>query len=206
VSEKELKALSGLRISLAPTRDDVWRRAEFHVDTLHRQVANAILEAIGDARDSRDTSPIGVVVQGQRGSGKTHLLGWVREQVQHQDGYFFLVSLLDGTRFWHSVAHSMLNGLTRRVEGHETQLRVFLRRLTLLAGVPFSARQAVIGDAPLDRAAVDALLESLHQYNSAVALECRHTLRALAMFNASDFGAREVGNNFLLSGDECETG
>lgn len=206
MSHTELKALTGLRIKLVPTRDDVWRRSEFHVDTLHRQVAEAILDAIGDARDSPDASPIGVVVQGQRGSGKTHLLGWVREQVQRQDGYFFLVSLLDGTRFWHSVAHSMLNGLTRRVEGHETQLRVFLRRITLIAGVPFGARQAVIGDAPLDRGAVDALLHALHRYNPDVALTCRHTARALAMFNAGDFKAREVGNNFLLSGDECEPG
>ncbi len=206
MSDTEIKALTGLRISLAPTRDDVWRRSEFHVDTLHRQVAEAILERIGDARDSPDASPVGLVVQGQRGSGKTHLLGWVRERVQRQDGYFFLVSLLDGGRFWYSVAHSMLDGLTRRVEGHETQLRVFLRRLTLMAGVPFAARQAVIGDAPLNRGAVDAFLESLHGFQPEVALTCRHTARALTMFNAGDFRSREVGNTFLLSEQECEPG
>ncbi len=206
MTETGLKALTGLRISLAPTRDDVWRRSEFHVDTLHRHVAEAILDAIGEARDSPDSDPTGVVVQGQRGSGKTHLLGWVREQIQRQDGYFFLVSLLDGTRFWYSVANSMLNGLTRRVDGHETQLRVFLRRVTLMIGVPFDARQAVIGDAPLERNAVESFLEALHQYHPEVALACRHTARALAMFNAGDFRAREVANNFLLSGEECEPG
>ncbi|GAA2600343.1 DUF87 domain-containing protein [Dactylosporangium fulvum] len=206
MSDTEIKALTGLRIKLVPTRDDVWRRSEFHVDTLHRNVAQTILDAIDEARDSSDGSPVGVVVQGQRGSGKTHLLGWVREQVQRQDGYFFLVSLLDSTRFWHSVAHSMLNGLTRQVDGHETQLRIFLRRVTLLTGVPFAARQAVIGDAPLDRGAIDALLEAFHRYNPEVAMACRYTARALAMFNAGDFRAREVGNNFLLSGDECEPG
>lgn len=206
MSDTQLKALTGLRIKLAPTRDDVWHRPEYHVDTLHRHVADAILGAIDEARDSADASPVGVVVQGQRGAGKTHLLGWIREQVQRQDGSFFLVSLLDGTRFWYSVAHSMLNGLTRRVDGHETQLRMFLRRVTLLTGVPFAARQAVIGDEPLDRAAVEALLEALHQYNQEVALACRHTARALVMYNSGDFRAREVGNNFLLSGEECEPG
>jgi hypothetical protein len=206
MSDTEIKALTGLRIKLVPTRDDVWRRSEFHVDTLHRDVAQTILDAIDEARDSTDGSPVGVVVQGQRGSGKTHLLGWVREQVQRQDGYFFLVSLLDGTRFWHSVAHSMLNGLTRQVDGHETQLRIFLRRVTLLTGVPFAARQAAIGDVPLDRDAVDATLEALHRYNPEVAMACRHTARALIMYNAGDFRAREIGNNFLLSGEECEPG
>jgi hypothetical protein len=206
MNDTELKALTGLRIKLAPTRDDVWHRPEYHVDTLHRHVADAILAAIDEARDSTDASPVGVVVQGQRGAGKTHLLGWIREQVQRQDGSFFLVSLLDGTRFWYSVAHSMLNGLARRVDGHETQLRMYLRRVTLLTGVPFAARQAVIGDASLDRAAVEALLEALHRYNPEVALACRHTVRALVMYNSGDFRAREVGNNFLLSGEECEPG
>jgi DNA replication protein DnaC len=39
--------------------------------------------------------PIGLALQGQRGTGKTHMLGWVREQVHARGGYFFLVSLLD---------------------------------------------------------------------------------------------------------------
>lgn len=206
MNDTGLKALTGLRISLAPTRDDVWRRSEYHVDTLHRKVAETIRDAVGAARDSPDASPIGLVVQGQRGSGKTHLLGWVREQIQREDGYFFLVSLLDGSRFWYSAAHSMLTGLARRSGGHETQLRIFLRRITLLAGVPFQDRQSIIGDAPLTRAALDTFLGALHQYDGEVAAACRHTARALAMYNADDFKAREVGHDFLLSGDECEPG
>ncbi|MET7396355.1 DUF87 domain-containing protein [Dactylosporangium sp. NPDC005572] len=206
MSDTELKALTGLRIKLVPTQDDVWKRSEFHVDTLHRDVARAIVEKIDDARDADGGSPVGLVVQGQRGSGKTHLLGWVREKVQRQDGYFFLVSLLEGTRFWHSVAHSMINGLARRIDDQETQLRTFLSRVTLLTGVPFVARQAVIGDAPLDRPAITAFLEALDRFNPQIAMECRHTARALVMYNAGDFQAREIGNNFLLSGDECEPG
>ncbi|KUL29153.1 helicase HerA domain-containing protein [Actinoplanes awajinensis] len=206
MTEDGLKALSSLRINVTPTADDVWRRSEFHVDTLNREVARGVLDAIADARDSPSGSPVGVVVQGQRGTGKTHLLGWVREQVQGQDGYFFLVGLLDGTRFWHSVAHSMLTGLARRIDGQETQSQVFLRRLTLLTGVPFAERQALIGAAPLLRPAVDALLDALHRHAPDVAMECRHTVRALALYNAGDFRAREVGSNFLQSGEECEPG
>ncbi len=201
-----LKALTDLRINVTPTADDVWRRSEFHVDTLNREVAGGILDAIEDARGSESGSPVGVVVQGQRGTGKTHLLGWVREQVQSQDGYFFLVGLLDGTRFWHSVAHSMLTGLARQIDGQETQSQVFMRRLTLLTGVPFAERQALIGAAPLHRPAVEALLEALYKHAPDVAMECRYTVRALALYNAGGFRAREVGSNFLQSGEECEPG
>ncbi|MEV6842470.1 ATP-binding protein [Actinoplanes sp. NPDC051411] len=206
MSDTELKALAGVRINVVPTQDDVWRRSEFHVDTLHRDVANAILDAIGDARDESEASPVGVVVQGQRGSGKTHLLGWVREQVQQQDGYFFLVSLLDGSRFWYRVANSMIDGLARRVDGAETQLLRFLKRLTLLTGVPFAARQAVIGETPLDRTAVEAVLAALDRFRPDIAMACRQTLRALVVLSAGDFRSREVGTNFLLSGDESEPG
>ncbi|GAA2523079.1 helicase HerA domain-containing protein [Winogradskya humida] len=206
MTDTGLKALTGLRISFAPTRDDVWRRSEFHVDTLHRDVADAVLDAIGDARESTSASPLGLVVQGPRGSGKTHLLGWVREQVQRQDGYFFLVSLVEGVPFWQNVAHSMLDGLKRQVEGHETQLRVFLRRLTLLIGVPFEARQAILGDGELTRDAIEALVKALHEFDPSVASNCRHTVRALALFNAGDYRASEVGNGFLLSDEECEPG
>ncbi|MFI5845628.1 helicase HerA domain-containing protein [Catenuloplanes sp. NPDC051500] len=206
MNDTGLKALSTVRISVTPSRDNVWREPDSHIDTLHQSVATAVLDAIGEARDSEAPSPVGLVIQGQRGSGKTHLLGWVRTQVQSQDGYFFLVRLLDGAHFWQSAATSILDGLKRRVAGQETQLRVFLRRLTLLIGVPFDARQAIVGEAPLDRAAVDAFLNALAQYDPEVASACRHTARALAMFNASDFTAQEVGNNFLLAGDECEPG
>ncbi|MFC4071305.1 helicase HerA domain-containing protein [Actinoplanes subglobosus] len=206
MSETGLKALSSVRIRIAPTRDDVWQEPESHVDTLNGNVATAVLDAIDSARSSQAASPVGVVVQGQRGSGKTHLLGWVRAQIQHHDGYFFLVSLLDGANFWQSVATSMLDGLTRQVDGHETQLKVFIRRVTLLTGVPFAARQALLGEAPLDQSAINAFLNALSRYDSPTAIRCGRTARALAMFNAGDFMTQEIGNNFLLSGAECEPG
>ncbi|GAA1620977.1 ATP-binding protein [Actinoplanes couchii] len=206
MSEAALYALSGVRITVAPTRDDVWREPEFHVGTLNGDVAEAVLDAIDDARRSAAASPVGVVIQGRRGSGKTHLLGWVRSRIQHKDGYFFLVNLLDGADFWQSVAASMLDGLARRVDGPETQLRMFLRRLTLMIGVPFAARAALLGEAPLDRSAVTAFLGALNQYDPQVARRCARTARALAMFSAGDFEVQEIGNNFLLGGEECEPG
>ena len=146
-------------------------------------------------------------MQGQRGTGKTHLLGWVREQVQRQDGYFFLVGLLDGSRFWHSVAHSLLTGLARRVDGHETQTPVFMRRLTLLTGVPFAARQALSATPRSTGRPSRPCWTRSTSSTREVAMGCRSTVRALALYNAGDFRAREVGSNFLQSGEEeCEPG
>ena len=75
-----------------------------------------LLDGLAEAGDSPDASPIGLVVQGQRGSGKTHLLGWVREQIQRAGGYFFLVGLPDARELLGQRRVSMLDGLSREAQ------------------------------------------------------------------------------------------
>jgi chromosomal replication initiation ATPase DnaA len=103
LTEEERQALSALRFDWATTPDDVWRTSPFHVEGLHSHIAQSVLNGINDAKASKDSSPIGIALQGQKGAGKTHLLGWVREKVQSEGGYFFLVSLLDGNAFWENT-------------------------------------------------------------------------------------------------------
>src|SRR5262249_42879602 len=107
MTQDQRRALEALRFNWAPVADDVWRPAPFHVEGLHRTAELALLRGLDDARTSIESSPIGLILQGQRGAGKTHLLGWGREQVQRHGGYFFLVSLLDAAGFWASVVQSI---------------------------------------------------------------------------------------------------
>src|SRR5687768_13659431 len=106
-----------IRFEWAFHPDDVWNRSPFHVDGLHVEVAQNVLAGVATARRSDGPSPIGVAIQGQRGAGKTHMLGWIREQVQAGGGYFFLVSLLDSSTFWESAMLSILDGLLRESDG-----------------------------------------------------------------------------------------
>jgi len=129
MTEEQRKALASIRFNWAPTPDDVWQSSPFHVEGLHGQAAETILGGLRDAKESNGPSPIGIVLQGQRGAGKTHLLGWLRERVWANEGYFFLVSLLDADAFWRSTVVSMLDGMARDVDGQENQLWTFLRRL-----------------------------------------------------------------------------
>ncbi|MGC5659112.1 ATP-binding protein [Micromonospora sp. WMMD723] len=186
--------------------DDVWRPSPFHVDGLHAAVVRDVLDGVADARDSADSSPIGLVLQGQRGSGKTHLLGWIRQQVQQQGGYFFLVGLLDAHGFWDSVLAAMLDGLSRPVPGSESQLRLLLRRLSSMVGAPRSVRRAVMGDTELTRTALDAFVEGLVGYAPHVARACRETARALALSASEDVSHRDIAENYFTSGEEGEPG
>ena len=86
---EDLAALATLRFDWADAPDHVWRDSPYHVDGLHADALAAIDVAIRDAAASDGPSPIGLVLQGQKGVGKTHLLGLVRRQT-HRDGRLLL--------------------------------------------------------------------------------------------------------------------
>lgn len=203
----ERRALSNLRFDVAPVPDDVWRGSPFHVQALHSDVVQHILHGLEDARRSPDGSPIGIAMQGQPGSGKTHLLGWVREQTQRSGGYFFLVGLLDGAAFWSSATLAVVNGLQRDHLGEGSQLSVFLDRLCAAAGVPDEAAAAVTGRGRLTRAHLDEFAAALRRFDGPVGMACHHTARALALLGAvDDPAAQDVGYTYLQSMQEMEPG
>ncbi|MER6589177.1 MULTISPECIES: ATP-binding protein [Micromonospora] len=207
MNEAERNALATLRFDWAPVPDDVWRPLPFHVEGLHVPVVRDVLAGVDEAASNPHGSPLGLVVQGQRGSGKTHLLGVIRQQVQERNGYFFLVGLLDAGGFWDGVLAAMLDGLSRPVPGsRETQLKLLLRRLSALVGAPRTARRAVMGDTELTKAALDAFLDGLGDFDRHAARTCQETARALALSASEDIAHRDIAENYFLSGEEMVAG
>ncbi|MCC5576488.1 DUF87 domain-containing protein [Microtetraspora sp. AC03309] len=207
MTNRELSALGALRFNYAHVPDDVWRPSPFHVEGLHRRTARILLNGVAEARDSRDANPIGVVVQGQRGSGKTHMLGWLREKVQQDGGYFFLVSLLDAKGFWESVVVSMLDSLSRERSEGESQLTIFLERLTSLIDVPSRmVRRALAGKTALSKENLDIFIEALRRHDKQLGRETQDTARALVLLASQDLNAQDIGDSFLSSAPEEEPG
>ncbi|PSK64981.1 hypothetical protein B0E53_03057 [Micromonospora sp. MH33] len=206
MTDEERRALAALRFNWAPTPDDVWKSAPFHVDGLHRDVVKTVLDSFSEADGSADSSPVGVAVLGQRGTGKTHLLGTVRQQVHQRGGFFFLVALLEARAFWHSTAMSILADLIRPMPDETTQLRTFLRRLADLVGAPRAVRRAVTGDTELSRSALDAFVDLIRKANRQIGTECQDTARALVLYAAEPSATQDVGYDFLCSADEEEPG
>lgn len=204
MTPEERAALESLSFDWAQVPDDVWRSSPFHVDELHADVMGSVAFGIRSAASSPDGSPIGVAIHGQRGAGKTHLLGMVRQEVQRQDGYFFLVSLHDGGHFWESVAQSLLEGLLRETDSGQTQLWHFLHRLATRVGLLESVRAAVTGAAPLTVRELTSLVGALRRYDRQVGMDCQDTLRALVLYGADDFALQDTGHQYLLSEPEAE--
>ncbi|MCE7001774.1 ATP-binding protein [Kibdelosporangium philippinense] len=196
------KALAQLQFEAALTEDDVWHSAQAHVRGLHRAAQQMVMDRVLEASRSTGPSPIGVVLSGRAGAGKTHMLGWVRRQVAHEGGYFFLSNLGDGSGFWANASEAILQGLGHDGEDGLTQLATFLRRLCVAARVLPSLTDAIIGKAPLTPGGLDDFVGSLRGLNRQVAMECQDAARALALAASVDIREANVGYDYLTSSGE----
>ncbi|MGE0218024.1 helicase HerA domain-containing protein [Mycolicibacterium sp.] len=201
------EALTALRLTWAPTSDDLWRpQAATHVRGLNEHAVADVLDGFGDAARDDAATPLGVVIRGPAGSGKTHLLGQIRERVQAGDGFFFVVELLDAASFWESVRSGILESLGRPGTHRETQLKDLLWELSSLAHVSRADRRAIIGDDDLEPETLDRFVKALATVAKETVRQCHQTLRALVLLGAADFTAHDVGEAFLQSGEEFGAG
>jgi hypothetical protein len=197
----ERAALEALHFNPAPTPDDIWHASPCNVPELHERAVREILSGVGRARRSDTVTPLSVALQGRAGAGKTHLLGAVRETIQRAEGggYFFLVNMINGRTFWESTVQGILQGLTRDVAGLGTQLKTFLRRLTPYLLIPAEVRDAIVGNAHLERAHLDTFIRALRHYDAVVGRECQDTARALVLYGSLNFDHQDIGQAHLIS-------
>jgi hypothetical protein len=196
----ERAAFAALNLRWIRSFDGVWAPARWHVDGLHADAVRALSDAVRGATVEPTDNPPGLVLQGAAGTGKTHLLGWAREQVQTAGGYFFLVGPLGGgTPFWESVVGAIVDGLARPVDGGQTQLRLFLRRLADVVGAAPAITAAVTGEAPLEPVHLKDLVVALRGHDRRLGGDCQDTLRALVLFGSDDLADEDVGRGYLQS-------
>ncbi|WP_062352553.1 ATP-binding protein [Herbidospora yilanensis] len=202
----EWYALESLKIfSTVNAAGDVWRPVPFHVPEMHPAATYALTAGLDAATDSAETSPIGVVLEGGPGSGKTHLMSWLREQVIHRDGYFFLMGVLDARSFWESAVVSMQDGLARVGSDEESQLKRFLRSLTGLMKLPRKHQQAIIGNQPVSRDDLDLFIEALSKIDRRVGREAQDVARALVLLAAGNDALADIGESYLCSIEDGES-
>jgi hypothetical protein len=184
----------------AHTRDDVWiSHNDIHVDGLHAKAWRAIERAVADAQESSGPSPLGVVLQGPAGSGKTHLLGQVREYVQSHDGYFVMLDLLDPSDFWRTLLSSLLDSLNRQINPpvDKTQLHEVMRRLADLAGTTRGARRAISGETTITPEVLGEFIDGLRKPLPALIRRHHATLRALVLTAAPSSRLNDLGVAYL---------
>jgi hypothetical protein len=203
VSEAELTALDALRFDWTSALEDVWYPSRYHVEGLHSEAAALIRRGIDDAAASARRNPLGLPLQGQRGVGKTHLLGWAREQVGAAGGYFFLLGDLTRKTFWEEARAAFVQQLLPLSDGSRDQLGRLMSDLADRAGVEKPVRDAVTGVVAPTRDNVEAFIAALRRMDPSVGLPCQDTARALVLLASPDFGQQDIGLSFL-NGDDVD--
>jgi hypothetical protein len=198
----ERAALAAVQFNWAVTPDDIWSPAEHHVEGLHANVIQTVMASVGAARRSTGASPIGIALEGEKGVGKTHLLGWVRQRVQDSGGYFFLIKVVNGASFWPSAVRGVIDGFHA---GQGDQLTRLLHRLGEQATLSESLQSRLRGEVPATRADLDLFVKGLQQIDLQVGTDCQNTARALVLYRSADPIAQEVGYSYFeLDGDVPE--
>src|SRR3984957_13789713 len=202
MNEEERRALGSLTFNWTSALEDVWRPARYHVEGLHTEAASLIREGIDEATASTErANPLGLPLQGQRGVGKTHLLGWAREQVQAAGGYFFLLGDLTRKTFWEEARAAFIQQLLPLKDGSRDQLGRLLADLADQAGVDKPVRDAVTGVVPPRPEDVSAFVAALWCRNPSLLPPCLHTARALVLLASPESSHTEIGYYYLDGGD-----
>ncbi|HYS38660.1 MAG TPA: hypothetical protein VEO01_23825 [Pseudonocardiaceae bacterium] len=194
---EQLAALATLRFDWIDTPDHIWRDSLYHIDGLHADVAAAIDVAIRDAAASDGPSPIGLVLQGQKGVGKTHLLGLVRRQAHHEGGYFFLDDLTAGDAFWENTADALRRGLFQVDGSGEPQLMSFLQRVCKRGEVDSRVTETILCGRPVATKDMDAFIAGVRVLDRQLARECADTARALVLYAREDTTTSRIGDYYL---------
>ncbi len=157
------------------------------------------MEALEWAEESVGACPLGVVIEGQPGAGKTHLLSWIRQQVQKRGGYFFLLGMPQGDDFFPVVVQAYIEGLKRPAAKHRDQLTMLLDGLAERAMVGKDLRDRVVRRLPLTVDTIEDFVARVMFSDSRLGRQHKQTLRALIMMAAWDDHLQDLGEGFLTS-------
>src|ERR1700761_2451970 len=198
--KSSLAALAALTFNWTRTLNDVWAPAPFHVEGLHAEVSQDIRRAIAEA-DTGNANPLGLVIQGQRGVGKTHLLGWTREQVQRAGGFFFLVGDLSAKAFWEELLGCVVEQLLPLPDGSRDQLHALLTGLADRVGLDPVIRDAMTGQVAPTPVTLRVFIRELRRVDPRIGLICQDTARALVLLASPDQDDQDVGYYFMTGNE-----
>ncbi|WP_442893117.1 ATP-binding protein [Amycolatopsis sp. VC5-11] len=207
MKDTERAALTELaKTNWAPTRESVWTEPETHVDGLNDRALRTVMTGFADAKASDAESPIGVVVTGRPGSGKTHLVATVRKRISESRGYFFALELRHERSFWQKVVLDVLGGLLQSGSDGVEQGVILRRELARKLALPDPAHRQLMGLDKPTRSGLNEMVEALDRVDRRLAFECGHTLRALALLASDSVNTREIGIAYLSSENESVVG
>ena len=206
-------ALSAFRsVDFNWTRDlqSVWFDPPFQVNDVHGAIVDEIMEDFVAKTNDPNSNPVGRVVLGPAGAGKTHLIGTLRRRVWDANGWFVLLDIIGITDFWATAALGFLNSLHQPMADGRVQYEAILSRIARTLPLDAAARQVIAQwekSSEGDRLGVPGLFLALLRYaDPRNTLQHEDVVRAVLLLGSDDWNARNLAYCWLqgLDPDEDE--
>ncbi|MEL6136207.1 MAG: DUF87 domain-containing protein [Cyanobacteria bacterium J06628_6] len=201
MADRIINALQAVDFNWTTHINSIWKAPDYDVSDLHqRERAKLIAAAQQLQQANRRNSPLGQVVLGPPGAGKTHLLCAIRQQAMQRGIGFILVDMTDVRDFWETVLQGYISSLREDDEDGIPQFQ--LRRLiqSLINQTKYktvTAKQMAHLDIDRLKKGLAAILTALNkQYPKEVA-RFQDVIRAIVLLNSEDFSLSDTGYSWL---------
>ncbi len=198
----EIEVFRSVNFDWAMRLSEVWNDSVWDIGEIHANLRAEFARKVeGMRRNVKGESPLGWVVVGGGGTGKTHLLGTFRREAARRRCAFVLVDMTDIRSFWETVLQGYIDSLQQPIEDgvfqYEWVLRNIIERLgpnkpvaqilTILAERKSRDLQGDIGK----------VLAALQKVNPRETLKYQDVVRALICLNSEDFSISSLGMTWL---------
>ncbi len=203
-----LRALQAADLNWTHDLQSVWSDSVFQVDELHRSLIDGLIDNFFARTKKTTDNPIGQVILGEAGAGKTHLIGTLRRRVWRANGWFVLLDIVGITEFWATAALGFLNSLHQSMPSGRTQYEAVLS--AVVKSVPLdSAAHSAISEwekkpekTKLDT--VDLFLKLLRRIDPVNTAQHQDVVRALLLLGSEDWDAHNLAYCWLQALDVDE--
>lgn len=190
--------------------DEVWSDSTTDVPELHADLRTDLQGRLTRllASPPGQRSQLILPYLGNAGSGKTHLLSFVRREAIARGMQFVLIDMTDVKDFWSTVTLGYLESLSRRVNDGVSQLETVLRKLVAISSMDAHPEQTVTRLAGLPSAglnqAISRILTGL-QLSARVhvhdLVEYHNVVHALFFLNSRDLETCDLAHTWFQRKD-----
>jgi uncharacterized protein DUF87 len=203
----ELEAFRSVDFVWTRQLKSIWRDQPYHVPTIHKGVVDDLFAYFVSTTHNPDpdNEPLGRIVVGPAGLGKTHLVGELRQRVWESGGTFILLDFVGVKDFWSSVALGFLNSLQIRVSDERTQYDQLILRIASSLSLQSQLTEiaARLRGRPRELIAelVRVFLDALMRQDRQSTLKHRDVIRALVLLISDDLECASIAHGWLQGMD-----
>lgn len=199
--DEGLEALMSADFHWTSPLESIWRTPLHHVPELHQPYKQRVIDDVRRLQHEPDHKPLGRIIAGSPGAGKTQILAELCQWARQQQVFFVLIDMADVKEFWETVLLGILDSLQRRGSGQRQFDRIFDYLLALTA----PPDQPAASPGELMACLSMARRHELCQHSLQVLAKAQHAqthahqdvIRALFLLAADDFSVSDIGYTWL---------